>query len=291
MSIDDKTIIGALRALDDHGGGEAPVARLVSRGRAARTRRRATMLGSTTAGIVGLATVLAVTGGAHKASSAPGATSLAMAAQATAETSFHVVATTHFLALPASWDLVMAGDWDPVHHDGYLTQVSHGSFASGPDVREVAGVCYPMRDTANAWTKYDGDCFTNNFDSSPNALMYPDELLKQIEDEGSAKLVSRTGSGADEIDTWSFSWHVAGRRPGLGSTSVGTAKVEAATGYVTELTWSVTDDDGGRDSAGHTVVFSDFGKQVTVTAPPVVPFPSYSAEPVATGTPDPSSSH
>lgn len=45
----------------------------------------------------------------------------------------------------------------------------------------------------------------------------PDTQLTQLEKEGSAKLVSRAGSGQNELDTWQYSLTVAGRPPSWGT--------------------------------------------------------------------------
>jgi hypothetical protein len=157
----------------------------------------------------------------------------------------------------------------------------------------VKGVCYI--DPAAAlgggaqWTRMPACFFSGDLGTTAGLEADPDALLQQLAADGEAKLVSRTGSGAHEVDTWRYSYTGPAKAPAPGvtpslSTTTGTATVDAATHHVTSLTIDeslLVNGSFSKNVVSTTYRFSDFGAPVDVTAPPVVVTPS----PVSTATP------
>lgn len=266
MSIDDETLFDSLRGLADDGAvAQAPVAQLVSRGNAARARRSG-VRGAAGLGVASLAAVLAATtGSSPTAGPAPHDVSLALAADSTANTSYHVKVTTKLGDLASTPDLVLEGGFDTAHKNAYLTQIGVGWASFGAE-REVAGVCYREWPAASGpwpWQKLPGGCF----DSSDGWVSDPDVLLRKLTSDGETKLLSRTGSGADEVDVWSYSYLVP--RTWAGGITKDTYAGEATVvgEHVVKLTQQVTDSEGMKDAGITTYEFSDFGAPISVTVP------------------------
>jgi hypothetical protein len=118
-----------------------------------------------------------------------------------------------------------------------------------------------------------GECFATGIGPAGDTITDPDALLAQLAADGTAKLVSRAGTGAAEVETWSYSYTVAPATPGTaGRTYSGTATVDASTQHVTELTESSVIDGVGRNAVSATYEFSGFGTtKVSVTAPSLAP--------------------
>ena len=294
---DDEVIIGALHDLADRGVvGTAPVDQLLRRGRTARVRRAGTVGGA----LAGLAVAVAVTVVMAGSWNPPEHTvPLAAAANSTAATSFHIKITAPpygdigaAKAPVRHANLVIEGAYDPVRQNGYINEVS------GPDSWTpaypqiiVGGTCYTqvprplVQGGGSQWQQGDADpCFDGWIIATPaGSAANPATLLKQLAAAGSAHLVSRTGSGAGEVDVWSYSYTAPSGLAVL--TLAGTATVQAATEHVTRLTLRIVNTvftrmptppvgahlassaPGTTSEPVITYEFSDFGVPVAVTAP------------------------
>lgn len=305
---DDAAITSALHDLADKGVvGSAPLDQLLKRGRSARVRRAGTAGGA----LAGLAVAVAVTVGIAGSWNPPEHTvSLAAAANSTAATSFDIKITVPPWGDVSAenapfWraNLVIEGAYDPVHQNGFLTQVS-GANSWTPAYTQiiVGGTCYtqvplPLAQGGGAqWQQGDADpCFDGwIIDTPAGSAANPATLLKQLAAAGSAHLVSRTGNGANEVDVWSYSYTAPS---GLAVvTLAGTATVDAATQHVTKMTQQIvntvftrlptppagavrlsaaspTPSATSTSTSGFVITyeFSHFGVPVTVTAPSTAP--------------------
>jgi hypothetical protein len=121
------------------------------------------------------------------------------------------------------------------------------------------------------WQFDPGGCFNSeDLGMTANQTGDPSDLLRRLAAHGSAKLVSRTGNGADQVGLWSYSY----ARPALPPMPrivnfTGTVTVDASTEYVTRLTVRETfaTQESRLSIDTVTYAFSDFGAPVTATAP------------------------
>lgn len=269
--------------------GSPPVSTLLSRGRR-RRRARATFACTATAAGIGVAASLAASGtgagsgygGAHPAAvgTAPGSgttpITLALAAEQTDAESFHFTVISKSTAPKADGGGTRTasgeGAYDPSTRHGYTKSTGGGVTA---ETIRIGDTCYAQPVAGASWL-VERCVESSGSPTLADLTQDPAAALKQLESDGRASYVGRSGTGSGAVDTWKFTitqeTQSSASRLVLGYTATGTATVGAADGHVHAIDFTVTlapnriEVQGG----GHvSITFSEFGVPVDVAAPAI----------------------
>lgn len=261
--------------------GSPPISTLLSRGRRHR-RTRATFAGAAAVAGIGVVAALAATGSgygaAHSAAvgvpsgSQAGPISLGLAAARTDASPFHFTLTAKSTAPKAEGGQTKTasseGDFDPSTNSGYTK--STGGRDTGESIA-IGGKCYAQPVAGSSWL-----IVPCTDDSLSDLTADPAADLKQLEADGQATYVGRSGSGSGQVDTWKFTiTRKTQTLPGnrgtqLGYTATGTATVGVADGHVHAIDFTIKALPN-RIVVGVvsdvSITFSDYGVPVHVIAP------------------------
>jgi hypothetical protein len=254
--IDERDLRTALRDIADRDEpSSAPSTGLVRRGRRARVGRAARTAGAF--GVAG-AVLAGVTLHSTTRAAVPGAepVPLALAAQTTAQTTFHVrlaytMDTPQRIASPP-WD----GKYDPVHDRGFLTLPE-----ANVEQRQIGPDCY-LNDSAGRWHqgygcwRLSGSPETGSLGDSAN----PGELLAQLKRAGNVTYAGRTGS----VDTYRFSY--SGPLGEFTMTKSGTVDIDVTTRRIVKVSYRMSSTKG-LVPVLVVITLDDFGTPVDVAVP------------------------
>ena len=274
--IDDDLLTSALHELaGQEDAGVPPVGLLLRRGRRSRRTRLALFA---TVGVAG------VTGGAVLATGAPGPSgsapiaehvsnaghvSLALAAQTTQRSTFHVAmkvtlgnAAGPSGSGPSTYVMTYEGAFDSANKRGYLKSTS-GSQAKFAEERTIGNQCFTRGPNAK-WITNNQPCLgIGALATGVATATDPASLLDQLKSLKTTTYSGRTGTGAAAVDTWRIAY--TQKTTGSTLTDTGTVTVNVATSRVAAL--SIRESSSPSTWSDVSLDFSDYGQPVNVVAP------------------------
>ncbi|MFI5956797.1 hypothetical protein [Cryptosporangium sp. NPDC051539] len=272
--IGEKALSDALHDLADaDAAGVAPVAGLLRRGHRARRGRHARAALVTTA-VAGLVATLTVASRPMSDGLRP--VPLALAAQTTARTSFHLSVEMTVGDDPADPVVKIPaeqGKYDPVHDRGYLRSQPIGPKGLVSEKRQIGKDCYEVI-TPGHWFPSQA-CWM--FGKSPQTAglgvsASPRELLAELRQAGKVTYTGRTGEGGRALDTYRFSYQNISHTDSR--TTAGTVEIDVATRRIVKVSYQVSEPvrnahQPARILPTNVVIrLDDFGTPVDVQAPP-----------------------
>jgi hypothetical protein len=272
--IDEQTLTRGLHDLAErHEPGAPPVAALLRRGRRTRIGRAAGVFA--TAAVLAVGSVYALTG-VPPSGTQP--VPLALAAQTTELTTFrfHEEGMTVEGLGGAGPTLPVDGAVDPVNRRGFAIAKWDGRRIS--EIRQFGDTCYSgfsPPDGPDRWHR--APCGNDAMMQDPQSQALgrsasPGPLLKELREAGDVTHEGRSGSGADAVDTYRFSYAFTrvtySERPDNQGTRSGTVQVSVSTHRIVAVRYR-TKYDARRTEFTTDLRLFDFGTPVEVEAPTV----------------------
>ncbi|WP_034263464.1 hypothetical protein [Actinospica robiniae] len=285
MTDRDEALTAGLHELADRvTPGAPPVSTLLGRGHRNR-RTRAALAGTAAVAGIGAVAVFAATapgyGAAHSAAAgapsgsqaAPtGPISLSLAAERTDASPFHFSVAVKSTVPKADGGEVRRasseGASDPSTGDGYVK-----STTDGQTIR-IGDTCYSQPVAGAQWLVM--PCGDDSNNALAGLTADPAAVLKQLEADGQATHVGRSGTGSGEVDTWKFTITRKAQSTSagtfLGYTATGTATVGVADGHVHAVDFTIKALATPKPPtvvgvSDVSITFSQYGVPVHVTAP------------------------
>jgi hypothetical protein len=256
----------------------APIEQLLRRAHRARQRRSASAVATPL--MVG---TLAASAGVLISNNLGQPTDLApvpvaLAAESTAETSFHFRVSMIGTTTAGSPSVVTQdGGYDPVNEVGYIeSRTAEGTY----EERHIRHRCYLRDRVSEQWERHPEPC--KEFDAFNLAAGQalgkgsdPKAMLEQLKSLGSVRYLGRNGTGASALDTYSFSYDgpMHAGVPNLGRPAVrftGTVKIAVHDQLITEVRYTRTAAADHKAVGAMTTVvirLDSFGTPVTVPVP------------------------
>lgn len=268
--IDEKVLSDALHEIADHDDTGVPPVGLLRRGRRARLGRAVRTATVAAAASVLVAGVVAVAG---PGSGVSGPVPLALAAQTTAETTFHFRLDTE-LMLPGKlvetvpWE----GQYDPVHDRGDKRTVE--PYGHQLEERQIGSDCF-FHNPQGEWYRMQRCGSFTDLPETANLgeAADPGDLLAQLESAGKVSYTGRTGKGGNAVDTYRFTYTYTAPADQWIATKTGTVDIDVTSRRIIRVSYQVDfSGDPHPVSIRVDLRLDHFGMRVDVS-PPANPLP------------------